>query len=281
MSPFSASARRSVPFLLGIAAAGTATLALGPALSSCRSPVVDCYTSPGGFGAKYILQSPPTGTCSEALTKELTELRGDIVGFQSYVEDHYGRNPETDPSTLAVQTNTLGTTARRYASRKTDGGEPAVDKASPLYSLGVFDRPTIDENDFCSVTKLERAAQDLPGAVGIPADPARDAGPQPPLPPISLAYEWSNLRVNLTPEINGSQVEAMLTFTKNGCSATYKVLAVYPYVQCLDKDKNPSQALCSPEPQPDAGRSVGSGLRFPTVCDPVLGFCVYDGDAFP
>jgi hypothetical protein len=122
----------STSIAFGSAAALLAASVLIPGLSACQGQVIDCSSASGGFGAKYLLQGAPTGTCSEALTKELTELGGDIIGLQWYVQDHYNRKPGVDRNTLAVQTNTMGSQARTYATRKTTDGAAAVDKSAVL-----------------------------------------------------------------------------------------------------------------------------------------------------
>ena len=59
------------------------------------------------------------------------------------------------------------------------------------------------------------------------------------------------------------------------------MVAVYPYVACLDAAKKPSDVMCDPEPKPDQAHPVGSGLKFPVRCDAELGFCVLNKEDIP
>jgi hypothetical protein len=243
--------------------------------TACK-PVDECRTAYGPFAAKFILQGMPTGTCTAAQSAELTKLKGDTLGFSWYEQDHFHRNAKTDQNSLAVQSNTIGTAVNTYGAR---GAKDAMHKP---YGLGTFTTAGPDTNDMCAVDTLSAGEIDLPMVAAVPPDPKKmgDKG-QPELPALSLKYEFSNLHVIDDAIVSGGEISADLTFTKNGCSAQYKVVAVYPNVPCLDKDKNPQNVLCDPNPQPDQGHPVGSGLHFPTHCDADLGFCVLDGDTIP
>ncbi len=78
--------------------------------------------------------------------------------------------------------------------------------------------------------------------------------------PLSLAYEWSNLRIYNTPEIPGTQFTADLRYTENGCTAEYTVKGIWPVVSCArrspdgKKQKVPDETKCDPRPDPAAGR---------------------------
>jgi hypothetical protein len=210
------------------------------------------------------------------LVSELMTLKGDTLGFSWYEFDHFHRNAKTDLNTMAVQTNTLGSTAATYAAR---GAKDATHKP---YSLGTFTNAGPDADNFCAVDTLSDAELDLPALPAVPPDPNKmgDKG-QPPLKAITLKYTFSNVKIVDDPVVSGGKISADLAYTKNGCTANYKVIAVYPLVSCVDKDGKPQNVLCDPMPRPDQGHPTGSGLNFPTHCDPDLKFCVLDSDTIP
>jgi hypothetical protein len=255
---------------------------LGGTSAACGKFQDECHTASGAFAATYTLLDMPTGTCDAKTTGDLTKLKGDTLGFSWYETDHYSRNADTDLNTVAIQANALGVSANTYGSRKAADGTPAKDTGHKAYALGTFTTPRPDGDNFCYVDAFVPAEQDLPASPAIPPDPKKmgDKG-QPALPALSVKYEWSGLRTFVDPVISGAEVEATLAYTKNGCTAHYKVLAINPLVSCLDKDKKPQDVMCDPVPRPEANHPVGSGLAFPTRCDPDLGFCVLNKPDIP
>jgi hypothetical protein len=63
-------------------------------------------------------------------------------------------------------------------------------------------------------------------------------------------------------------MRADLTYTMNGCTAEYEVVALSPFASCDNGTLQPEQKLCSPERDPDNPRSGGSGIspEFATEC---------------
>jgi hypothetical protein len=116
-------------------------------------------------------------------------------------------------------------------------------------------------NDFCDVVNLSPAQQDFP---------ADDAG----TPASSIKYEWSNVKVLVSPTRLGTQLVGELTFT-NGCTAKYKVNALFPMRQCGVHGF--CECLPYADPDPDGGDNgtIGSGLSPDLFADPVLG-CAAD-----
>jgi hypothetical protein len=113
--------------------------------------------------------------------------------------------------------------------------------------------------------------------------------------PVSLTYEWSNVRIYSTPQIPGTQFVADLRYTRNDCTASFSVKGIWPVVACgteitLDTDANgdgkkdtktvPDESKCDPNPDPAVGRVRGSGINpiFPVKCDPEAFICVLTGE---
>jgi hypothetical protein len=77
------------------------------------------------------------------------------------------------------------------------------------------------------------------------------------------------------------QMKGDLTYTKDDCTAEYKVSALYPTTSCMQGDageKYPNPDLCLP-PDLDKGR-IGSAINsdVATYCDPELGVCLLAKD---
>lgn len=89
-------------------------------------------------------------------------------------------------------------------------------------------------------------------------------------PALTARFEFSELKVLTTFEVPGTAFTAKLTQTEGACTARYDVVAFYPAVHCE------TNADCDPNPDLDAGRTIGSGINgdFDPVCDVALGFCV-------
>jgi hypothetical protein len=68
-----------------------------------------------------------------------------------------------------------------------------------------------------------------------------------------------------------------LAYTKDGCSATFKAIGMYPAIDCSADDPTTPEfetdpTVCNPNPDPDQGRVFGSGINpdFPTRCEPMI-----------
>jgi hypothetical protein len=90
-------------------------------------------------------------------------------------------------------------------------------------------------------------------------------------------YKWSNLDYLVRPDAIGTQLRGDLEYTRNGCTAKYKVKAVYPARDCEKREKRgdeevrlgvPDPDRCFPVSQPDKNIFEGSGISpdFPVEC---------------
>jgi hypothetical protein len=249
-------------------------------LSGCpEDPELRCIVARGPFAATYTLvpgSVQGAGDCQQFV------VPGDLLG----VEQYFGVTPEKkqdlDRVTLAIQALEMGVKA----------GERGADpKEHKLYALGSFVSPTPSGN-FCTVKTMTPAQLDLaavpPDAGSAGAGP--DAGPGDPA--LSMKYEWSDVRVLVKPSAPGQAFAANLTLTRDGCTAKYRVNAVYypagyppSHARCTIVDDagnatGPNNAMCSPKGDPDAGIPSGSGINpdFPVTCHPELLYCVLTTD---
>jgi hypothetical protein len=122
-----------------------------------------------------------------------------------------------------------------------------------------------DEDGLCSAPTLTSTAQVLPA---LPEDvenelPAQDA--------VDVAETWSDVAIYVDAAALGTQMKGTYSVTQDGCTATYRVLAMYPATDCTGDDGAADQSLCD---DPASGISPD----FPVVCDPALLLCVLDAD---
>ncbi|AUX43792.1 uncharacterized protein SOCE26_052470 [Sorangium cellulosum] len=122
------------------------------------------------------------------------------------------------------------------------------------------------------------------GGAGGAGDGGAGGGVEP-LEPGSRKFEWSNLRVFVTAANLGNQFEADLAYSEAGCTARYKVLGLWPQVDCSGEDgpdnticQDPHsgispdlKVMCVPNPEADPDPELG---------DP-LNVCVLDSDTIP
>jgi hypothetical protein len=224
-------------------------------------PRTKCQTGRGVFAAKYTLVSdvPDGGGCI---------LKGESIGIQPYNPALPDKSaPDIEKSTVAIRGTQLGAALLKY---------PA-DPDHPPYALGAFATADPGTDDFCDVPSLAPAEQNLGPVAG-------DAGPDggnPDLPAVHYKYEWKNVRFYVTAAQAGVQMQGDLTYTKDDCTAQYKVNALYPSTSCMAGDagaKYPNPELCLP-PDLEKGRT-GSTINsdVATVCDAQLGVCVLARD---
>jgi hypothetical protein len=62
----------------------------------------------------------------------------------------------------------------------------------------------------------------------VPALPAQ--------PATTVSYEWSDIRVLVNADAQGTQFSAELHFEQDGCVADYHVTALYPVVPCASDE---------------------------------------------
>ena len=271
------------------------------ALGGCvDQPLPLCVTTTAGFAVKLI----ETGARVESTPGACANFGPDAfnadpeVGFSPYYARDGDGQPDYSRGSIAVQTAELG--ALVYAAR--DRGVENVSDGQ-LYSRGDFTASEPDAQNFCSVPSLSPTRVVLPSIDPVPDDPAT-ADVDESLPgqaAVDATLEWSNVRVYVTADVFGTQLEAQLVDTRrtpagDTCSITYRALGLAPAVPCMALDPetgapltNPDGSLqldpaaCNAEADPAAGRFFGSGLspsaRF--ECNAVTGFCMIEGDTIP
>ena len=252
--------------------ASTTSLALGTAAliaTSCEQPQVLCTTGRGDFAAVYTLVDGPA---------ECNDLKSEILGMNAYSPERGGPNTATmadwwRPS-MAIGSERIGWLIDRAAR----SGVVDPNEAHKHYSVG--DLPTEPSNDFCVVPQMKSADAEIemPAVPAVPDDPMTMADEsEPEVPATHYRYKWTNVRFLVRPDAIGTQMTADLEFTRNDCTATYRVKAVYPARSCAREVNGTVEAdpdRCYPAAQPDKGIFEGSGISpdFPVECtefDPI------------
>lgn len=260
---------------------GLSGIGLTP-LGCVEQPELECKLPRGPFSARYELVEG-TAECAAA-----QKLPNELVGVEQYYPVKDGKQDLSRPS-VAIQGEKIG---NPIADRAQSYG--ILDENQKAYGYGEF-ASSKPSGDFCTVPTLSVAAIDFPE---IPATPAMgETLADPGRPAVSMQYQWSNVRFLMTDEIPGQAFDADLTVTADGCTATYRVNAMFynrPFLAgplCrlnhVDEttgqvvwDGPPDDRLCDPQPVPEAGHVVGSGINpeFKTHCDETTFYCVLDGN---
>jgi hypothetical protein len=271
-------------------------LALGACLLglfalACDQPKPKCTAAHGPFAATFTLVSGE-GACAE--------LSSGVLNVQSYNDQTSKSDKRLDPNkpTLAIQAQEV--TDVLSTGRETDG-KP--------FAFGAFDDSEPDGDGICTVSTLSKAVLTAAATDEVPEmmiDECTTEPVMPAQPAIDVSYKWSNVRVVVTPVAIGTKLEADLQYTVDGCTAKYKVAAVWPVVECgspveggdepsdepsdapavddEDAGADPSDADCPvEEPEPPAPEleaddeiceTQGAIPDFPVRCDPDLLMCV-------
>lgn len=247
-------------------------VALGALITSCEQPKIHCTTGHGDFAVTYTLK--PGSKRGEG---DCDKLRAGIIGLEKYNPSKPGNREEQDLSRalLAIRAPEIGDIVALARKAVT----PVDIDSSAANSLGDFTSVDPDENNICAVPSLSAAELKVPEfQYEISGDPP-ETGTQ---PATEIRYEWSNVRVFVTPEHPGTLMAADLEYTKDGCSASYSVVGVWPVASCdADGDEGDAVdvALCDSRAEEQADDGIpGSGLNpdldGQITCEPTTALCV-------
>jgi hypothetical protein len=211
--------------------------------AGCDQPEPKCTAAHGGFAARFTLVSGE-GACAE--------LTSGVLNVQSYNEQTSESDKRLDPDkpTLAIQVQEV-----------TDilGSGREVEAEGKPYAFGAFDAPEPDGSGICTVSSLSRAVLKAAATDEVPETMVDECTTEPAMPAqpaVDLSYRWSNVRIVVTPKAIGTKLEADLQYTADGCTAKYKVAAVWPLVECgspVEGSDEPSDAPVAPVDDEDAG----------------------------
>jgi hypothetical protein len=250
-------------------------LACAFSAGACKAPKILCTTAHAGgsqtpFAVKYMLVSG-TGDCAM--------LKAGFVGVESYVNGGDQLPPSFPKPPVSIRAEEVGNLLDQYHADL---------PAAMATSTGTFVDERPGDDGFCKVGALSPVALTLP-AVPAGMDP-KTMKPTPALPAMSVKYEWATVSFYVSPSLIGTQFKADLTYTKDACTATYKVIGLYPGVSCektvsvmtcdgettQEGTGRPDDEACSPCADPAKGRATGSGISpdVDVACDPDVLLCL-------
>jgi hypothetical protein len=252
--------------------------AIGLLATACDQPAPKCTTGRGPWTMVYTYKSGPD---------ECKDTAIDIYGLQVYNASKSDGSEDMDKASVAIQADYLGAVAQYAASYEVVDPNPA----HKWYALGAFTTPEA-ENDFCSIPSLSPAVQELPEVPAVEDDPdTEDDETVDGQPAMSLQYDWSNVKVYVSPSTLGTVLRGDVTVTLDGTACGYEAIGVYPSVYCgalvyddFPDPNNPSVPLsCDGDPAAcdDYGAEcLGAVCKMPrdctadpTVCDPDGAIC--------
>lgn len=228
--------------------------------ASCAQPVINCAAGHGAFAAEYTLtEGDPASVCGQ--------LIGDVLGMQTYVQEGEDGRPNYQDADLAIRPESLGVLIDYAEARGAIEGDDTFYAAN---AIGSFTDGFPDADGFCVASDFADSSVSLPDIAEMPDDPMTPDEDEslPAQAAIDVQYQWSNVRVVVTADAQGTQFEADLDYTQDGCSASYHVVGVYPAVGCeTNEDCNDDANGINPD--------------FAVRCNTDLGLCVLDGDDLP
>jgi hypothetical protein len=241
-----------------LALASSGLLGITVSMVACE-PRMHCASAHGDYAMAYTLTSgDPASPCGS--------IAGEVVGFQSYVEER-GSKPALDEPSVGIQASRLG--ELMFHANSQGVFDPSPDNVP--YSLGEFRAGHPDSEGFCQVEETSTARQNLPTVPAVPDDPETEEDESiPAVPATDITYTWSDIEIYVTPNAQGTQLTAEVQITERvtdamgvqtECTASYDVLGLYPATLCMvDEDCTDPESGINPD--------------FPVECNAAIGLCM-------
>lgn len=219
--------------------------------SGCQQPIPNCGSAHGDFAAKYELESgDPESACGQLL--------GDVLGLESYYANG-GARPNLERGSVAIRPLYLNDLVFRAAAQ----GVVDYTMSEGVQSLGDFTAPKPAGDDFCESRSTSTTQLSLPELPAVEDDPETpdDDETLPLQPATTMSYDWTDIRMLVTADAQGTQFVANLHFEQDGCAADYHVVGVFPAVGCATDEE------CNDD-------ANGINPSFSVECATELGLCV-------
>jgi hypothetical protein len=233
-----------------IVSVAAAVLGAGALLTGCNfdQPGAGCIVQDASFAnwvAQYELvpdaANPISTTCQTKLVKGIGasyDKDGEVVGVFKFTD------PEKEGSTvLTIRPRALYT----RAALDPNDGDPSKGEWAQTAVGSLADEP--DAQNFCSTSNWKVAK--------VEPRPAGQVRPEVP-PTTTISYEFSNVKLYAAPDAPGTQLSGDLKYTRDECSANYKVRAIWPAVPC-NPDSTRESEKC--------GTGSGINPNFAVKCD--------------
>lgn len=202
----------------------------GLVTAGCQQPTLNCTAAHAygyTFASKYTLESgDPESACGSLL--------GDELGLNTYYADGGGR-PDLAKGSLAIRPAYLNGLIFHAAEQ----GVTDLTMDENTQAVGDFSSAKPADDDFCEVPSLSRTSISIPEVPEVPDDPETpdDDESYPLQPATTISYEWSNVRVLVNADAQGTQMSADLDYEQDGCQASYHVTGVFPQVYCTTNEE--------------------------------------------
>jgi hypothetical protein len=135
------------------------------------------------------------------------------------------------------------------------------DPENSITASGDFTTEYPGDDEVCEAPSFSEARQLVAQANGTTVD---------------MRYQWSNVRVQGSAAIPGTQWSADLVYTEGECTATYRAVGMFPALKCertVNGKVERDPTICK---QPRPGLSIDPA--FPTTCDVSTNLCVLGGE---
>jgi hypothetical protein len=270
--------------MLGWGAASLPAIGLVAAsLANCdQQPKAYCLTTSVTYATKLIEKSRMEDKPGACTGLGPAGFNADPeVGFETYFPKDDKGQPTYGKPTLSVQTTEIANLLAAAQANNMDNQA----KDGTAISDGAFTSGQADDNGFCTVPTMSLTHLVLPASGTTPA--------------VDISLTWTNVQVVVNAATIGTQVQADLVdkrVTAAGtCTITYKAVSLAPAIPCSvtnadggiemtpDGSFVTNVTACNPQPDPDAGMYLGSGIGPLTSyeCDPATGWCTVKGDSVP
>lgn len=234
-------------------------------------PTAGCIVQDGVWQAKYTLKTTDAGPACNS-------LKGEALGVYKFSD--FGKPNST---ILTIRPEGAASLTRYYyeVPELDANGDPVMKDGEQVMEEIEVDRLGVDANGepihpsvataespfqeepeadgFCSTQGFTKAAAVSALEVRNERDDSLLAEAQ------DVSYGYSNVKVYSDPTAPGTQLSGTFTYTVNGCTAEYDMVAMWPAVGC-DPD--------SDKPADNCGEGSGINPDFDVVCDAELKACV-------
>lgn len=243
---------------LGLSAVAAALWGL--TTSACAQPELFCASATGNFNLRLQMVSGTVDCLGQT----------EVFAVQTFFAKGEGR-PAFEKGSVAI---TEGTLFDHFEAL--EAADPTLLVPDPLtvesqlHAIGSYATAEPNSDDICTIPSL-MATVSLPA---IPDD-AATADVNEAVPATMRSYNWTNVQVQISPEVQGSILWGDLAYTADGCSATYAVKGVWPAMGCM---ASANECFCANGVAPGAADCEPTGLNpdFAKQIACVEGACVFN-----
>jgi hypothetical protein len=233
--------------------------------AACEDPFLYCTTQRGTFAARIEHRSGDEDCLPLAYTFGVITYPGKGEGVPNFGE-----------ASVALSDNNVY--AHYTAAYKAGLIDDPEEVEQALRGQGAYKSAKPNANDLCDAESFDNAYE-LPA---IEDDPMTEADES--TPAISRSYAWSDVQVEISPEVQGAIFWGQLEFEGTvesadgsepaACKGVYDVKAVWPAIGCSE-DANECFCANGEDPGSDDCQPTGMSFDFVGDLECVDGLCVF------